>query len=214
MVIVMDATINRRWLEETELVGGEPCVDFTNSVADCIGPAPVEHLRSYPDLLFWLERCGLLAPGEGARWLAAARRRPDAAAAALRQALRFRDATWRLLAAVIRGQEPAEADLAEVNKLIAKAYAHMELVPNRDGFDLSRRGAEADLESPLWPAAHALAEFMTSGELAVLRLCASDTCGWLFVDRSRNHRRRWCSMRDCGNLAKQRRHRARQTRAN
>jgi predicted RNA-binding Zn ribbon-like protein len=31
-------------------------------------------------------------------------------------------------------------------------------------------------------------------------------CGWLFVDESRNGSRRWCSMKDCGNRAKARRH--------
>ncbi|HEV2391667.1 MAG TPA: CGNR zinc finger domain-containing protein [Verrucomicrobiae bacterium] len=41
-----------------------------------------------------------------------------------------------------------------------------------------------------------------------MRLCQGDTCGWLFVDSSKNHSRRWCDMRDCGNRAKARRHRA------
>lgn len=207
----MDAHENRRWLENVELIGGEPCVNFINSVADATGPAPTEHLRSYQDLLFWLERCELAAPGESAHWIAAARSQPDAAAAALRHAQRFRDAAWRLLAAVAHRTTPAEADLAEVNKLVAKAYARMELIPRPDSFELSRHREEENLASPLWPAARSLAEFMTSERLASLRLCASDTCGWLFVDRSRTRQRRWCSMRDCGNLAKQRRHRARQT---
>lgn len=187
-------------------------MNFINSVADRTGPAPVEHLRSYQDLLFWLERGGLLAPGESAPWIAAARRQPDAAAAALRQAQRFRDAAWRLLVAVVHQATPAEGDLAEVNKLLGKACAQMELVPQPDGFDLSHRREEENLASPLWPAARSLAEFVTSEDLASLRMCAGDTCGWLFVDRSRTRQRRWCSMRDCGNLAKQRRHRARQTR--
>jgi predicted RNA-binding Zn ribbon-like protein len=39
-----------------------------------------------------------------------------------------------------------------------------------------------------------------------VRECSGDTCGWLFVDTSRNHSRRWCDMEDCGNRAKARRH--------
>jgi len=31
-------------------------------------------------------------------------------------------------------------------------------------------------------------------------------CAWLFLDTSRNHSRRFCSMDECGNRAKQRRH--------
>lgn len=40
-----------------------------------------------------------------------------------------------------------------------------------------------------------------------LRLC--EGCAVVFLDRSPSGRRRWCSMRTCGNRAKARRHRAR-----
>ena len=36
------------------------------------------------------------------------------------------------------------------------------------------------------------------------------TCRWLFLDRSKNHSRRWCDMRICGNRSKTRRFYARQ----
>jgi predicted RNA-binding Zn ribbon-like protein len=42
-----------------------------------------------------------------------------------------------------------------------------------------------------------------------LRACANRRCGWLFVDRSANGRRRWCDPKACGNRMKVRRFRAR-----
>jgi predicted RNA-binding Zn ribbon-like protein len=39
-----------------------------------------------------------------------------------------------------------------------------------------------------------------------VRVCAAEDCGWLFLDTSKNHTRRWCSMKSCGNRAKARRH--------
>ena len=45
-----------------------------------------------------------------------------------------------------------------------------------------------------------------------IRECDGDTCGWLFLDTTRNHSRRWCDMRGCGNRAKVRRHRQKQRR--
>ena len=50
---------------------------------------------------------------------------------------------------------------------------------------------------------------MTSDRLTQVRECADDTCGWLFLDLSKNASRRWCNMADCGNRAKARRYRAR-----
>ncbi|HIC80680.1 MAG TPA: hypothetical protein EYP07_06905, partial [Kiloniellaceae bacterium] len=41
---------------------------------------------------------------------------------------------------------------------------------------------------------------------ARIKICPGDNCGWLFVDETRNARRRWCSMETCGNRAKARRH--------
>jgi predicted RNA-binding Zn ribbon-like protein len=65
------------------------------------------------------------------------------------------------------------------------------------------------LDMPLWPVTRSAADLLTSSDLRSLRLCAADTCAWLFLDTSRNGSRRWCSMRTCGNRAKARRHHAR-----
>jgi predicted RNA-binding Zn ribbon-like protein len=58
----------------------------------------------------------------------------------------------------------------------------------------------------LWPVLQSAAELLTSDEIHQVRECNSDRCTWLFVDRSRTHRRRWCDMKTCGNRAKARRH--------
>nr|WP_272885753.1 CGNR zinc finger domain-containing protein [Fictibacillus marinisediminis] len=42
-------------------------------------------------------------------------------------------------------------------------------------------------------------------------MCEGGTCGWIFIDTTRNRSRRWCSMDDCGNPEKARRHYKRKT---
>jgi predicted RNA-binding Zn ribbon-like protein len=53
----------------------------------------------------------------------------------------------------------------------------------------------------------ALVDLLRNADLSRLRVCPLDEggCGWLFLDRSRNLSRRWCSMDDCGAHAKARR---------
>jgi predicted RNA-binding Zn ribbon-like protein len=46
-------------------------------------------------------------------------------------------------------------------------------------------------------------------ERPLLRACGNRRCGWLFVDRSANGKRRWCDPKACGNRMKVRRYRAR-----
>ena len=54
--------------------------------------------------------------------------------------------------------------------------------------------------------AHAIvsdaADLLCSGRCELIRQCQGGSCGWLYLDRSREKNRRWCSMRDCGNRAK------------
>ncbi|MBN1859137.1 CGNR zinc finger domain-containing protein [Candidatus Bipolaricaulota bacterium] len=73
--------------------------------------------------------------------------------------------------------------------------------------------AEDQLEWPVWILARSAADLLTSDERDRVRRCAGPDCGWLFVDISRNHSRRWCDMADCGNRAKARRSYARKRQA-
>jgi predicted RNA-binding Zn ribbon-like protein len=58
----------------------------------------------------------------------------------------------------------------------------------------------------LWPIVRDAAEFLTSHDRELARICAGDPCGFIFLDTSPNRTRRWCVMQDCGNRAKARRH--------
>jgi predicted RNA-binding Zn ribbon-like protein len=62
----------------------------------------------------------------------------------------------------------------------------------------------------LWPIVGSAAELLASDNLPLVRACSSKTCQWFFLDTSKNHRRRWCSMKLCGNRAKVRKFYARQ----
>src|SRR6476659_593188 len=53
-----------------------------------------------------------------------------------------------------------------------------------------------ELTDPLRPIVHAAVELLTGGPLD--RLKTRGNCRWLFLDQSRNHSRRWCSMDECG----------------
>jgi len=83
--------------------------------------------------------------------------------------------------------------------------------PRGTGFVWSWDADTPELDRPLWPIVRSAAELLTSPERELVKRCASDTCLWLFLDRTKNHARRWCDMKVCGNRAKVRRHRRRAT---
>jgi len=139
---------------------------------------------------------------------------PRAARAALRRAVAYREALYRVFAAALAGRAVAEDDLALVNAVLREATGHHVLLPGefggvRDGW-LPGNG----LDALLWPVAIDAWDLLTEPVLDRVRECPGDggACGWLFLDTSRSGTRRWCDMRTCGNRAKARGHYARRQR--
>jgi predicted RNA-binding Zn ribbon-like protein len=93
-----------------------------------------------------------------------------------------------------------------LNAAVRDAAERRQIVATGRGFRWRWAGGGTSLESVLWPIARSAGELLASEERSQVRVCDADTCAWLFVDRSRNRSRRWCSMDSCGNRAKARRH--------
>ncbi len=191
-----------------ELIGGWLCLDFTNTVNYGSKENPNDRLKSYDDLILWSQWVGTLTPEEAQPLRQEVERRPAAAVVALHQAKELRDVLYRIFSAIAADHHPIAADLANLNVVLTEMLALSQLVPVRDGFICAWAwaGDEAALERLIWPVAWSAAELLTSENLRRVGECAGHDCGWLFLDTSRNHSRRWCNMRECGNRAKARRH--------
>ena len=188
-------------------LGGRLCLNFANTTAwyRSAGEAHGDHLDSYADLVEFGRQMGVISDDEAVTLRAEAERHPGEAATMLEQARRLRGALYRVFLARSEGGVADEHDLDVVNREVADAYAHARLVQGGDGFELRWEGHVA-LDKPLWAVAQSALEVLTSTEVTKVHACDGETCGWLFVDTSKNHSRRWCSMADCGNRAKARRH--------
>jgi predicted RNA-binding Zn ribbon-like protein len=190
------------YIDELRIVGGHVALDFVNTVdGDPDGESRFEILQSYGDLVAWSARVGLLCEGE--RLVGEARRRPEEAEAVYLDALRFRETLYGVLRAAAEGGGAPPSGLEMLRRYEREALSRGKLVEGDDGFDWEWENAR-DLAGMLWPVAHAATELLTSGGLDRLKRCAG--CHWLFLDASRNHSRRWCTMEVCGTHEKVRRY--------
>jgi predicted RNA-binding Zn ribbon-like protein len=196
-----------------KLLGGRLSLDFANTADWHASEEPVEQLTSYADLLAWSVHTGILIADQGQRMLEEARQRPLQAAAVLERAVALREAIYHIFSAISRGQAPPAADLAVLNAEVPQTLARSRIVPSLEGFAWDWAPGEDALDGMLFPVVRDAVDLLTSEELDRVGKCADGRCGWLFLDTSRNRSRRWCSMEDCGNRAKARRHyeRSRQT---
>ena len=191
------------------MLGGHLCLDFTNTVSGRDDGVIKDHLDNYTDLVTWSRQAGILDERGAQHLLEEAADFPAEANEVLIRAIALREAIYQIFSALAAGQQPRKDDLLTLNAELAQAMSRVRIVPAPQGFDWDWMGAEFEMESVLWPIARSAADLLTAGDLARVRECAGHTCGWLFIDTSRNRSRRWCDMSDCGNRAKARRHYAR-----
>ncbi len=187
-------------------LGGRLCLDFANTADWHASDRPVEYLTSYADLVAWSQQSGVLTERNALQLHEAALRHPAEAVEVLERATALREAIYWIFSAASHGQPQSPRQLEALNAELTTMLARSGLVPASEGFSWGWKGAEAALDRMLWPVVHDAALLLTSNDLGRVGQCADDRCGWLFLDMSRNRSRRWCSMEDCGNRAKARRH--------
>jgi predicted RNA-binding Zn ribbon-like protein len=203
-----------------EFVGGRPSLDFANTVSgaprtgvfDERLSTTTERLPTYAELLRWSIERGVVSPEQGRKLQLSAQRDPHAAEAVRLRAVTVREALFELFLARVQGRAPADDALERVNRELGVALSHQRLRSDggtvRLGWD-----DELALDAMLWPVVRDGVEVLSAAEIGPrLKVCEAsheNRCDWLFLDETKSNTRRWCSMKDCGNKAKQRRHYAR-----
>ena len=163
-----------------EFVGGAPALDFVNTIS--WGDHDEERFNTFDDVVDWAMKAGVI------------KRREHGGTRELREMIKLRELLHRVFIARANGRKPSPNDLHDFNASLGEIVFSLQwgvgaLARAR------RRGAGAPLgigEEIIWNAA----QLLTSD--SVIRACANENCGWVFVDTSRRGNRRWCSMTECG----------------
>jgi predicted RNA-binding Zn ribbon-like protein len=197
--------------ETHRLIAGKVCLDFANTVNGHLRDNPHEYLKNYRDLVLWSRHARILSPHEERVLVREAERHPTQAARAYTQAIKLRETIYRLFTARAQGTQPLDEDFQALNRARSQALARSRIVRTQDGYAWDWTDDTA-LDRPLLPIVLSAADLLIDGNLARVRACGGEGCDWLFVDNSRNHLRRWCSMDECGNRAKAKRFQERKRR--
>jgi predicted RNA-binding Zn ribbon-like protein len=198
-------------MEAVDLValGDHPALDFLNSTATPAPGTTVELIGDGRSYVAWLGQAGLVdTAGTAAVLSAFSPAELDAVAA---EAVRLREWLRPVVAAWAAGGPALTAPARDhLNEILAAGRCFFRIEADAEGaLRLRERRSWDDARQLLVPPAEAAAQLLAAGDRGLIRHCEGPTCTLWFYDRTKSHRRRWCSMAACGNREKARKHRER-----
>jgi len=179
--------------QDFQFIGGSLSIDFVNTVGNRLGQAR-DYFSTPRDVVRWAAMPSCL-PHLGLLRIC----RCDMA-----DIRRRREYLYTLfLPFALGAKRSVSRTLAALNRDMGWLWPKKTLRYKHEQFQWVFHGSATER------LAHAIvsdaADLLSSGRCELIRQCQDSSCGWLYLDRSREKNRRWCSMRDCGNRAKARR---------
>lgn len=193
----MKSTRNKN---DLDFVGDNLAINFINTRRMVEGQL-TDTLQSDSDVTAWLKRLEVPA-AKGSL--------PFNDGVLLKGARKLRDIA---LAAIQDRKSGKKPSFAALNRFLSQAPSHAVLTTgNVRSIRVIRIYGKETVEEFLAPLAEAIAELLANGDFELIRHCEGDACVMWFYDRTKGHRRRWCTSTGCGNRAKVAAFRARASR--
>lgn len=181
-----------------DLLAGDPALEFLNTISDWTAAEPREYLPELGEAFRHGSVVGLLTPAEAKRLGAL----PPGTE--LRRLKELRSRLERIVRRAINGKEPADEDLDALGRDAADAAREVELRMSGGRLERVIPIEKAGVATLRWRIVEAAIALLASEALA--RVGACPTCGWFYLDTTKNRSRRWCSMAMCGSVSKSRRY--------
>jgi predicted RNA-binding Zn ribbon-like protein len=179
-------------------LSGHPVLDLMNTVDWRLDPGRrLERLHAMDDVLDWCLLTGLLDDGEHTALRARASSHPRPAAREHEAVLAWRELAYDALVA------RSTRSMREVTQAYRTVLDRSDLQPTDGAW--SWRDGRLDLTTARHRIVRATLDLATRPEVALLHQCEDDACGWVYLDTSPRHNRRWCSAAGCGNRNRARR---------
>ena len=195
MTSIYEPAVTKR--PDFRLVGAHPAIDFVNTLVPPPG-LDVEFLESWQDVIDWLKVTKL---SDGKNLEVSESDAPDA----LDTTRNLRRAWTISVDHIMAGKAVPPQFINQLNRMLgADTYSETLVIQGKKSFHFHRsRSLLEGKHLALAILARSIAEFLITAEFKYLRRCANtDSCGLVFYDSTKNHRRQWCSNSMCGNRYK------------
>jgi predicted RNA-binding Zn ribbon-like protein len=177
-------------LSAAPMLGDHLALDLLNTEARNDDKV-VEYWNSDADVLRWLAQHNIFPAAGGGAF---------AAGELVAQAKALRSLAKGLISAFKAGKSQ---DISGLNEYLHAYHSALHLAADNNGkLALSRIASGTTIASLLGPVAEAVAQLLVEANVELVKQCEHPDCILWFYDRTKAHKRRWCSMALCGNRYK------------
>jgi predicted RNA-binding Zn ribbon-like protein len=189
---------------EFQFVAGHVSLDFANTLDYRYDPpGRIELLPDFESFLVFANQARILSDGQVRKLLAQTSERD--ANDAIRQVVGLRETLYSLFLSVVTGHTPNPVHLRAYNRFLSDVRVADSICWQKHAFVVATPDVAMSPSGPLRPIMDAANDLLTSPDWRHIGECSDKSCRWLFLDHSKNHSRRWCSMQVCGNRSKAKR---------
>lgn len=197
-----------RSINSLPLDGGALCFHFINTVNAWTGTAIQEHeyLGNYGEFLKWCEKVDILSEKSRKTLSTYAAKNEEAAHTALQKLKRVREMLYHFFSSIAadNGRSMDPALLERFNKTLSAAVIYLRFDITPEGIVNRMQEDTADLLTPLRIIMKSAYDILTTEDHTKIKEC--ETCGWIFLDLTKNNKKRWCSPLTCGSIDKAKRY--------
>ena len=181
-----------RW---ARLVGGHVALDFVNTDLVSEHDRTSDVLRSVDEFAAWCAYADV--PGATTAGVPGAN-----GDVVLEEPRSLRTAIRTVVESIAAGRTVDDQALSTLQAAYARAISHATLAMGDGG--LSWQWTTPTTKTLAWELATSAVALLSDGPTDRIKVCP--TCGFVFLDTTKNRSRRWCSMDDCGKQEKIRRY--------
>jgi len=182
------------------LDGGLLCLDFVNTVQTRMKPVFHEYLNDYYTFIEWCVKVDIITPKEAAAYNATGVRLPTKVKETHSLIITAREMLYEFFSAKAAGRPVPDDVLSQFNSTLSASLAHIGFENTPAGLQQTWFSEPDELIAPLWKVMRSAYEILMSPEIKYVKECSA--CGWLFLDKSKSHNRRWCNPLECGSIDK------------
>ncbi len=193
-----------RSIKTLQLDSGRHCFNFTNTVHSRTEEGIFDYLKTYDDLIEWMEKVNLLSKARLKILKDFVSERPKEAEKKLLQIKNKRELLYQTFSSIIHNKNIDKTLVTQFNETLSEALSNLAFDITKNRIELGWKNEGVNLLEPLWVIFKDAFDILTSVPKKRIKECGS--CGWLFLDNSKNNSRVWCSMQTCGSSDKAKRY--------